>query len=136
MSTINGMKLMKDTCSFTNALMANPRYTEPKIGMDVTELMWSDRAAYRIVEVSKDGRTFVMRRYASKWIGEYYGDERYRYVDENGNPLLSEHYTKTIKFRYGRWYEQDKYLNSKGKPTYSKINLAFNCREDYRDPSF
>ena len=47
MTTINGMKLMKDTCSFTNACMANPRYTEPKVGMDVTELMWSDRAAYR-----------------------------------------------------------------------------------------
>ena len=132
MSNINGMKLMKDTCSLTNALLANPRYTEPKVGMDVTQLMWSDRAAYRIISVSKDKRTFVMCRYASKWIGKGYGDETYQYVDENGNPLLSD-YDKTIKFRYGRWYELNTWYE---KPQYEKINLAFNCREDYRDPSF
>ena len=133
MSTINGMKLMKDTCSLTNALLANPRYTEPKVGMDVTQLMWSDRAAYRIISVSKDKRSFVMRRYNSKWIGKGYGDETYRYEDENGNPLLSDGDDTTVKFRYGRWYALNTWYE---KPQYEKINLAFNCREDYRDPSF
>lgn len=134
MSKINGMKLMKDTCSLTNALMANPRYTEPKVGMDVTQLMWSDRCAYRIIKVSEDKKTFMMQRYNAKWIGECYGDERYRYEDENGNPLLLDGFTKTIKFRYGQWYEMEQ--NWDGKTRYDKISLAFNCREDYRDPSF
>jgi len=133
MATLNGMKLMKDTCSLTNALLANPRYTEPKVGMDVTQLMWSDRAAYRIIEVSKDKKTFVMRRYNSKWIGKGYGDETYRYEDENGNPLLMEGNDTTVKFRYGRWYALNTWYE---KPKYEKISLAFNCREDYRDPSF
>ena len=133
MATINGMKLLKDTCSLTNALMANPRYKVPQVGMDVTVLMWSDRCAYRIIEVSKDGRSFVMQRYKAKLIGHYL-DQRYQYEDENGNPLLMDGYTKNIKFRYGKWYEVDRSYN--GKPRYDKISLAFNCREEYEDPSF
>ena len=128
MSTINGMKLMKDTCSLTNALLANPRYTEPKVGMDVTHLMWSDRCAYRIIEVSKDGRSFVMQRYNAKWIGKGYGDETYQYEDENGNPLLRDGYTKTIKFRYGKWYEVGPSYD--GKVHYDKMRIIVTPRSE------
>ena len=133
MANINGMKLMKDTGSLTNALLANPKYTEPKVGMDVAKLLWSDRHAYQIITVAKEGKSFIMQRYQPKWIGKCYGDETYQYEDEKGRPLLTN-YTTLVKWRYGKWYEV--FSGFDGKDDYNPISLSFNYREEYRDPSF
>ena len=133
MATINGMKLMKDTCSLTSALLVNPNYTEPKVDMDVTECLWSDRQAWKIIDVHSNKKSFIMQRYAPKWIGKSYGDETYKYEDETGKPMLN-HQTKRIVWRYGNWYEDLRGLGHSVK--YSKIHLSLGYREEYRDPSF
>lgn len=119
------MKLMKETASLTNWLMANPDYHRPEVGEDVTELMWTDRRAWRVTAVDKDGKGATLTRYAAKNIGKGYGDETYQYDDENGNPLLSNQ-TIHIRYKYKSWRIDGKH----------KINLAWGIRDQYRDPSF
>lgn len=128
------MKLMKDTASLTNWLLANPDYHRPEVGEDVTELMWTDRCAWRVTAVDKDGKGATLTRYNAKYIGKGYGDETYQYDDENGNPLLSEGDTIHIRYKYKSWRVDGQY-NGLRVSRY-KIHLAWGFREEYRDPSF
>ncbi len=120
------MKLMKETASLVNFMLANPEFVKPEVGMDVTELMWTDRRAWRVTAVDNDGKGATLTKYKAKYIGKGYGDETYQYDDENGNPLLSDGQTIHIRYKYKSWRIDGKY----------KINLAFGYREEYRDPSF
>lgn len=117
------MKLGKDTGSLTNWLMANPNYKEPKVGMGVTELMWTDRHAWMITEVDKDKKGFIMTRMNPKAVGSYY-EQRYEYNDKNGNPYLSST-TMHVRFKYKGWRSES-----------GKMNLALGYAEEYEDPSF
>ena len=126
---------MKDTASFTNFMLANPKFVKPEIGMDVTELMWTDRCAWRVTEVDKDGKGCTLTRYKAKFVGDGYGDERYEFEDENGNPLLDNGWTMKIRYKYKSWRAMKGYIGYEGNKGV-KINLAFNCRDEYRDPSF
>ena len=119
------MKLMHDTASLVNFMLANPDYHRPEVGEDVTELMWTDRTAWRVTAVDADGKGATLTRYNAKYIGKGYGDETYQYDDENGNPLLSNS-TMHIRYKYKSWRIDGKY----------KINLAWGYREEDRDPSF
>lgn len=119
---------MKDTGSLVNWMSVNPNYTEPKVGMDVTKCMWSDRHAYHIIAVDDDKRGFTMVEYKPKYVGKAYGDESYEYEDANGNLLLNTKFSIHLRYRYKKWRDDD----GKG----SEMNLAFNMRDEYRDPSF
>ncbi len=45
-----------------NHLMDNAKVLlAPEVGMGATELCWTDRRAYTIIEVSKSGRRFTMQ---------------------------------------------------------------------------
>jgi hypothetical protein len=127
------MKLMKDTASLVNFMLANPNFHKPELDENVTELMWTDRVAYRVTAVDKDGRGCTITKYKPKFIGKCYGDERYKYDDENGNPLLSD-LSYHIRYRSGKWVVVDSYngLKTKGFP----IHLAWGVSDEYRDPSF
>lgn len=127
------MKLMKDTASLVNFMMANPNFHKPELNEDVTELMWTDRIAYRVTAVDKDCRGCTITRYNPKFIGSSYGDERYQYDDENGNPLLSNS-SYHIRYRRGKWVVIGSYcgFKTKGFP----IHLAWGIRDEYCDPSF
>ena len=116
--------------SVVNRLMENKHFHLPKVGEDVTECLWSDREAYHCVEVSKDGRTATLIRYKPKFVGSGYGDERYEFVDDNGNLLLSS-MTIKVRFKYNKW----RVLYEDGKTGGIK-NLAWGVRSEYRDPSF
>ena len=120
------MKLMRETASLVNWMMANPNFHKPEVGEDVTELMWTDRSAWRVTEVDPDGKGATLTRYAAKFIGQGYGDERYCYEDENGCPLLNENHKIHIRYRYKSWRVNGKH----------KIHLAWGCRDEYQDPSF
>ena len=130
------MKLMKDTGSLTNWMMNNPGFTEPKVGMDVTELHWTDRSAWRIIEVDPDHKGFTMARYTPVFIGKGYGDETYRYTDENGKPLLNLDYTRHVKWFRGKWRASLPFNWIGGKKHGEPIRLSFGIAEEYRDPSF
>ena len=117
------MKLGKDTGSLVNWMLANPNYVKPEVGMDVTEFHWTDRSAWRIVEVDEDGKGCKLQRYNPKAIGSYY-EQNYKYEDENGKPLLSNQFMK-IRYKYKSW-----------RAGREKVNLRFGYRNEYEDPSF
>ena len=118
------MRLGKDTGSLVNFMLANPNFVKLEVGMDVTECHWTDRSARRVVEVDTDGKGCTLQRYAPKAIGNYY-EQRYQYEDAAGKPMLREGHTMHIRYKYKRW-----------KCGGSTVNLRFNCRCEYEDPSF
>ena len=74
---------------FFNQMMGNNN-TIPKVGEGATELMYSDRYPYEVIEVSKDGMQCVIRQMDTTYVGSGYGDEQYTYQSnlENGTRTL------------------------------------------------
>lgn len=118
------MKLGKETGSLVNALIANNMPHVPVVGEDVTECLWTDREAWRVIEVRDNGKTAVLAKYEPKPVGNYY-EQNYQYEDENGNPLINMNRTMTVTYRYKAW-----------RCGRTKVNLAWNRRDQYEDPSF
>jgi hypothetical protein len=118
------MQLGKDTGSLFNWALANPKYVKPEVGMDVTECHWTDRSAWRVIAVDDDLKGCTLQRYAPKAIGDYF-EQRYQYEDENGQPLLHPRRKMHIRYKYKRW-----------KCGSTTVNLSFNSRCEYEDPSF
>ena len=118
------MKIGKETGSIVNWMLANPKYVKPAIGMDVTEFHWSDRSAWHVIAVDEDLKGCTLQRYAPKAIGNYF-EQNYQYDDENGVPMLQKGHTMHIRYKYKNW-----------KHGSSTVNLRFNYRNEYEDPSF
>jgi len=76
---------------FINQMMGNNN-TLPVVGEGATILMYSDRCAYEVIEVSNDGMQCVIRKMDTTFVGSGYGDEQYTY---QSNP---ENYTKTLEW--------------------------------------
>lgn len=117
------MKIGHETGSLVNALLASNNLPKIEVGMDVTECHWTDRSAWRVVEVDEDCKGCKLQRYAPKAIGDFYRQE-YQYEDESGNPLLTDQFM-TVRYKYRRWRD--------GKHV---VHLRFGYREEYYDPSF
>jgi hypothetical protein len=66
---------------FINQMMGN-NSTVPVVGEGATILHYSDRSAYEVISVSNDSRKCTIRKMATKFIGEGYGDERYEYSSD------------------------------------------------------
>jgi len=83
---------------FINQMMGN-NATLPKVGEGATELMYSDRHAYEVTFVSKDGMSCKIRPMNCENIGQCYGDERYTYTS---NP---EGHETTLEWsnKKGQW---------------------------------
>ena len=113
--------------SLQNMLMTATKHHIPQVGEDVTECLYSDRNAWRVIEVSPRGKEATLARYTPVWTGRCYGDESYRYVDDSGKPLVDLANTITVRFRWRRWRYKD---------SNAEIKLAWGVREEYRDPSF
>lgn len=118
------MKIGYETGSLVNALIASKDYVCPEVGMDVTECHWSDRRAWKIIEVDEDLKGFVMVRYKPVLVGDYYS-QTYRYEDANGKPLLYYGHKIHVRYRYKSWRHGG-----------AKLHLSFGRREEYEDPSF
>ncbi len=119
------MKLMKDTASLVNWMIANPNYVKPEVGMDVTECHWTDRTAWRIIQVDEDGKGFTMQRYDARNHGGI-GAQDWDYENEDGTPRLMD-ITTRVRYKYKKWKHED---------SNTDIHLAFNCRDQYHDWSF
>jgi len=74
--------------SFQNQMMGN-NSTTPTVGEGATILSYSDRHAYEVTEVSKDGLSCTIRNMDTKSIGSGYGDERYTYHSNENNPTTN-----------------------------------------------
>lgn len=64
------MKLGSETGSLVNHVMSESNPDKPEVGMGATILMWTDRAAGTIIEVSKSGKTIKVQRDHAKRIDD------------------------------------------------------------------
>ena len=118
---IHGMKLMHDTASLTNALMANTTNT-PKVGEMFAELMWTDRELWVIVRV-RDARMFWAKRVETELKCWQDGTE-FPKRDADGNLVTTGELHTFTRPR--------KYWHCDGR----RVSLSFGATTGYRDPSF
>jgi hypothetical protein len=124
------MKLGTETGSLVNHVMSKAG-TKPEVGKGATELLWSDRHAYFVNEVSKDKKECVIERAKAvrtdkNGMSECQDYEYHR--DPNAVPIK-------LRFRYKQWMQQD-YDEIQKKFVYTKINIKFGFMQEYYDFSF
>jgi hypothetical protein len=121
------MKLGTETGSLMNHLRSNDP-TPPVVGKGATELMWTDRHAYFVNAVSKDGkRCTIERAKAIRTDDRGMSDaQNYRY-ERTGN-------TTELRFKWGKWRAQGKDEWSKDK--WYPVNIVFGYMDEYYDFSF
>lgn len=85
--------------SFINQLMAN-NSTEPVVGQGATQLHYTDRTCYEVVEVSEDKRTARLQRLDAKWDSSLPGGEGHQ------NWILEpvDNHFITVTWRKNGWY--------------------------------
>lgn len=87
--------------SLINMLYSNAEQTtKPEVGMGVTEIMYTDREPYEVIEV-KDDRHITVRKYDyqrkdSNGMSEM---QEYDYVSNPNNPTVNLFLTKKGKWR-------------------------------------
>lgn len=92
--------LGKTTSSVTNWLMGNNN-TLPEVGKGATLLFHTDRYAYEVMEVSKDGKRVLIQEYDAERIDNNGMSEsqQYKYEKLNGR-------NETIVWRNGSWKKE------------------------------
>lgn len=118
----DGMELMKDTGSLTNALMENKTH-EIKVGDTFALLLWTDRTAYIVTRVVNQ-KKFYARRLKTQMKCWQDGTE-YPVRDENGTFIPEgeeEEFKKGRKYWYGTFA--------------TKAHFSWGECCGYRDPSF
>lgn len=120
------MQLGKDTGNVMSWVVGTGG--KPVVGEGATEVCWTDRHAYTVIEVSEDGKRCVIQR--DKAIKNFQGmtdSQDYTYErDENG-------VKRELVFKWKAWRTDA----GKGYETrYPKINMQFGRRDEYYDFSF
>lgn len=114
------LKLGKDIGSVVNAALVE-KHIKPEVGMGATILMWSDRHAATIVEVTASGKTVTVQ------------EDRAKRTDKNG---CSESQT----YEYTPNPEAPKRRFRLGKHGWKQLNsgchLSIGHRNTYHDFSF
>ena len=123
------MKLNTETSSLVNHIMSS-NGTRPEVGKGATILRWTDRQAYEVVNVSKDGKEVLLQRYSPRRIDDRGMTDAQDYIYDT----LIESYL-TLRLRYGKWYVKHDGNNGE-RPTYDKIHVIFGERVEYYDYSF
>ena len=72
---------------------------DPVVGMGCTEVLWSDRHPYEVIEV-KDARHCKARAMGCKCVGGAYSNEWELFSDENG------HVINLFRKKNGQWVER------------------------------
>ena len=127
--TYKEMRLNTETGSLMNHMMSNSS-KQPKVGEGATVLGRTDRKAYEVISVSKDGKEVVLQRYSPRRIDDRGMTDAQDYIYDT----LIESYL-TLRLRYGKWYVKHESNNGE-KPTYDKVHVIFGERTEYYDYSF
>jgi hypothetical protein len=112
-----------------NHLMSRSSEPEPVVGMGCTELMWTDRHAGTIVEVSANGRELVMQQDIATRVlreGEHVMSDGQTYSYAPNPNATRVRYTKRSN---GAWVEA-------GKKIKEGRRLLVGNRQEYFDYSF
>lgn len=130
-----GMKPNKDTGSFINMLMSN-NSTVPEVGKGATVLLWTDRHAYEVIEVSNDKKRVVVQQYFPKRIDKNGMSESQEYEYKELSPVK-----EVIVWKWGGWrFERDVMKHQQGLTKwvkkYPKVNIIWGVKREYYDYSF
>lgn len=109
--------------SLENRLMERTATPELKIGMGVTECLWSDCHAYEIIEI-KDDRHITVRRMGHK-CKDYYAGDWEVWSDESQQDIRNLFKTKTKGWR-----------ERKGRNGLGDTRYAVGYAREYIDPCF
>lgn len=119
------LKLGTQTGSLINHVMSTAKVIEPKIGMGVTFLHWTDRSAGTIVEVVSDSRIIIQTDFAER-------------TDKNGMSECQTYFFRRnlqaprqifTKRKNGAWVRE-------GSPMKSGQKILIGERSAYHDYSF
>ena len=116
------LKLGTQTGSFVNWMMSQGQ-TPPVVGKGATVLLWTDRHAYFVDYVSKDGKEVVIERADCKRADDLGMSDQQSYHygrNTNANKI-------TLRFKYGKWRD---------KQTGQVYNIKFGYMDEYYDFSF
>ena len=98
---------------FVNQMMGN-NATSPEVGKGATILMYSDRHAYEVIEVSNGGNACVIRAMDCKFVGQCYGDEQYTYSSNESNHTYNLEWNEK-KGQWGKVWESVEIIKSLAK---------------------
>lgn len=116
------LKLGTQTGSFVNWMMSQGQ-TPPVVGKGATVLLWTDRHAYFVDYVSKDGKEIAIERPDCKRVDDLRMSDSQEYTygrNANANKI-------TLRFKYGKWRD---------KQTGQVYNIKFGYMDEYYDFSF
>jgi hypothetical protein len=141
----------KETTSLVNLIYGNNQGI-PVVGEGATELLWSDRLAYDVIEVSEDKKTAWIKRCSSDIIYKVvYRNRAWRKEFETADFLPEWTAKFPVNTRYCEMLTEDErkavYQDhiwpcnvvegiTYRKIIYSKINIIFGVKEEYQDPTF
>lgn len=113
--------------SLTNRLMERSGARTPKVGMGVTQCLWSDRHAWEVIAV-KDERHVTVRQLTAKRIDKNGMSEcqEYEFTSDEKNPTYNLYKTKK-----GKWVIR---VGRNGVD--SSYGWCFGTASEYYDPSF
>ena len=112
------MKLGIETASLSNVILSQNK-NQPVAGQWMTQLMWTDRRVWKVLEVSETGKSFTAELY--HFTRDFY--------DGYGKEYTPTGNVASFKFTYGKWRIIGVYGTS-------PVNLAFNRKDGYCDPHF
>ena len=105
-----GFKLGRETGSFQNWMMSHNN-TIPEIGKGATELHWTDRTPYEVLDVSNGGKSALIRRYnvkASKTM--QMGEQAWDLIPDTESEGIWVHWKwGAWRTKSERYYNTDKY---------------------------
>lgn len=117
---------MSNYGSFVNSVQGNSAQRTPEVGMGATILMWSDRQAATIIEVSKSGKSILVREDNAKRVDNNGMSDAQTYeYSANVNGRVTEF---TLR-RNGRWVR-------KGESQKGGQRVAIGYRDHHYDYSF
>jgi len=112
-----------ETGSLVNHLMSGSKGQEPTVGMGVTELMWSDRHAYTIIEVIDSKTLKVQQDTATRTDSNGMSDSQ----DYRFEPNPQGHTVIITLRKSGRWMRKGEQKGS---------GWTIGSRSEYHDFSF
>lgn len=124
------MKLGKETGSLMNYLHSGSKDNLPNVEKGATQLHWTDRTAYFVNSVSKDGKSCTIEMAKAIRIDNngMSDCQDYKYEREENAVVYN------LRFRYGSWYID--HGKDAAYERYSKINIKFGYMQAYYDYSF
>ena len=123
------LKLGTQTGSLINHLQSRAASQMPDPEKGATELHWTDRSAYFVNSVSKDGKTCEIERAKAIRIDGLGMSDSQDYKYERDPKAIKY----TLKFRYGAWWKD---LGDNPYRRYQKISIRFGSMDEYFDYSF